>query len=165
MQLFEITNDFLTLINKVNDAEITEDDFLIQINELNGDFIEKANNICSYIKNIEAETEAIKKHLEIMTCKRKTLENRVDSLKNYVLTNMQKIGLTDFNDKKQLYTVKIKKNPPSVSILDESLINKDFIKEKITYDIDKKAILQHFKTTGETVAGVEIVTKNRLEIK
>lgn len=51
--------------------------------------------------------------------------------------------------------VSIAKNPMSVEITDETKIPKEFIKEKIEYTIDKKGLLDHFKSTGELIDGVK----------
>ena len=54
-------------------------------------------------------------------------------------------------------TVKIVKGRRSVAILNEALIPKDFLREKVTYAPDKKAIMAAMDDDGEVIEGTEIV--------
>ena len=67
--------------------------------------------------------------------------------------------------KKEAIIAKIVKNPPSVNILDDAIVPEEFKMMEVNVKIDKKAIMQHCKSTGEIIAGVEIVSKERLQIK
>ena len=74
--------------------------------------------------------------------------------------------MSEIKDRGGLYAAKIAKNPPSVNVVNADEISNEFVKVEQVSSIDKKAILQHFKATGEIVAGVEIITdKQRLSIK
>lgn len=65
-----------------------------------------------------------------------------------------------------LGTLSIAKNPISVEIINEDEIPSEFKQEVITTKIDKKAITDNFKTTGELIPGVQINTnKTSLRIK
>ena len=54
-------------------------------------------------------------------------------------------------------TVKVVKGRRSVAILNETLIPNKFMREKVTYAPDKKAIMAAMDDTGELVDGTEIV--------
>jgi len=54
-------------------------------------------------------------------------------------------------------TVKVVKGRRSVAILNEALIPKDYLREKVTYAPDKKAIMAAMDDGGEVVEGTEIV--------
>lgn len=164
MELYKITAEFNALIADFDGN--TDDEFLSKLNGLNADFQSKANNCISYALNLKAQAAAIKAHCDDLTAKRKTYEQRADKLLDYVLHNMKAVGLTEIKDSGGLYTAKVAKNPPSVNVLNADEISSEFVKVEQVSSIDKKAILQHFKATGEIVAGVEIVTdKQRLSIK
>ena len=54
----------------------------------------------------------------------------------------------------------IAKNPISVEVVNEAEIPSEYKKEIIETKIDKKAITDYFKETGEIVPGVNINTQN-----
>ena len=164
MKLYKITAEFQTLIADFDGN--SDDDFLDKLNSLNADFISKANDCINYALNLKSDAIAIKNHCDEMTQKRKTYEQRAEKLLDYVLHNMQAVGVSEIKDRGGLYVAKTAKNPPSVNILQPEKIPPEFKAVETVEKIDKKAILQHIKDTGEVVAGVEIVTdKQRLSIK
>jgi hypothetical protein len=63
------------------------------------------------------------------------------------------------------FTVAIRANPPSVEVLEPTLVPAEFIRTVTTMSVDKRAILELLKTTGEVPEGIEIVRKQRLEIR
>ena len=164
MELYKITVEFQSLIADFDGN--TDDEFLDKLNGLNADFMSKANDCINYALNLKSDAMTIKAHCEEMTAKRKTYEQRAEKLLDYVLRNMQAVGVSEIKDRGGLYAAKIAKNPPSVNVVNADEISNEFVKVEQVSSIDKKAILQHFKATGEIVAGVEIITdKQRLSIK
>ena len=95
---------------------------------------------------------------------RKSLESKLDKFKQYVKENMERLGITKMET--ELGTLSIAKNPLSVEIENEDEIPAEFKQEIVTIKIDKTAIKNHFKETGEVVSGVQIVDdKTSLRIK
>lgn len=164
MELYKITAEFQSLIADFDGN--SDDEFIDKLNSLNADFMSKANDCINYALNLKSDAMTIKAHCEEMTAKRKAYEQRAEKLLDYVLRNMQAVGVSEIKDMGGLYAAKIAKNPPSVNVLNADEISNEFVKIEQVSSIDKKAILQHFKATGEIVAGVEIITdKQRLSIK
>lgn len=164
MELYKITAEFQSLIADFDGN--SDDEFIDKLNGLNADFMSKSNDCINYALNLKSDAMTIKAHCEEMTSKRKTYEQRAERLLDYVLRNMQAVGVNEIKDRGGLYAAKIAKNPPSVNVVNADEISNEFVKVEQVSSIDKKAILQHFKETGEIVAGVEIITdKKRLSIK
>lgn len=164
LKLYEITAEFQALIADFDSEE--NGDIVGKLNALNADFQSKANDCIAYALNLKAQAAAIKAHCDDLTAKRKAYEQRAERLYDYVLHNMKAVGLNEIQDKGGLFTAKVAKNPPSVNVVNADLISSEFVKFEQVSSIDKKAILQHFKATGEVVAGVEICTnKERLNVK
>ena len=164
MKLYKITAEFQSLIADFDGN--SDDEFIDKLNGLNADFMSKANDCINYALNLKSDAMTIKAHCDELTVKRKSMWDRAERLLDYVLRNMQAVGVSEIKDRGGLYAAKIAKNPPSVEVLNADEISNEFVKVEQVSSIDKKAILQHFKATGEIVAGVEIITdKQRLSIK
>ena len=157
MKLYEISQDLHNALENADDEMLPE---LLQ------QFNDKANDLLRYCLNMRSDCEKIKEHCDTLTAKRKAIESRIDAIQLYILNEMQVNGIQSIKDKDGLFTAKIAKNPPSVQVVDENAVPPEFVQVETVKKIDKKAILQHAKDTGEIVAGVEIITdKQRLSIK
>ena len=161
LSLYEITNAFPTLMES---EEITEEDKNKIKAELTMLLQQKSQNIIGYIKNIELTINAMKEEEKRIAENRKSLESKLDKFKQYVKENMERLGITKMET--ELGTLSIAKNPLSVEIENEDEIRAEFKQEIVTIKIDKTAIKNHFKETGEVAAGVQIVDdKTSLRIK
>lgn len=157
MKLYEITQE---LHNALEFADVDV------LPELLQQFNDKANDLLRYTLNLRVDCDKIKEHCDTLTAKRKRIENKIDAIQAYVLNEMQVNGISSIKDKDGLFIAKLAKNPPSVQVVDETVIPPEFVQVETVKKIDKKAILQHAKDTGEIVAGCEIITdKQRLSIK
>ena len=95
---------------------------------------------------------------------RKTGEAKLEKFKQYVLENMERLGLSKIQT--ELGALSVSKNPMSVEIENEDEIPSEFKQEVVTTKIDKTAIKNHFKTTGEIIPGTKIIDdKMSLRIK
>ncbi len=164
LSLYKITNKFVELMDKAECGELTEEEY----NELGQDLAmqlqEKGSNIIGYTKNIELTINAMKEEEKRISDGRKTLENKLEKFKQYVKENMERLGITKMDT--ELGTLSVAKNPLSVEIESEELIPAEFKLEVVTTKIDKTAIKNHFRTTGEIVVGTKIVDdKTSLRIK
>ena len=63
------------------------------------------------------------------------------------------------------FTLAVRTNPPSVTVLEEMLVPADYIRTVTTTSVDKRAVLDAFKRTGEIPEGIDISRGTRLEIK
>ena len=121
----------------------------------------KAENIAKLIKTLEVDIAGFKEEEKRLSDRRKSLENRVKNLKEYLDGAMKLTSKTKFKGK--LFSFNIQKNAPGVSILDEKLIPKEYLIEQAPV-IDKKAILNDLKN-GEDIPGVEIKQTESLRIR
>ena len=119
---------------------------------------QKSQNTIGYVRNIELTIEAMKIEEKRISEQRKTLENRLTKFKEYVKECMEKGGFTKVET--ELGSLTIAKNPASVEIVNEDEIPSEFKQEVVTVKIDKTAIKNHFKETGEIPTGVNILTNN-----
>ena len=164
ISLYNITSKFVELINKANEGDLTEEEYNELENELALELQNKSANIIGYIKNSESLLEAMKAEEKRLSDIRKQGEIKLEKFYQYVKENMEKLGLVEIPT--ELGSLKITKNPMSVEIENEDEIPSEFKQEVITIKIDKTAIKNHFKETGEIVAGTRIINdKTSLRVK
>lgn len=161
LSLYEITNAFPALMEN---EEMTDEDKVKVEEELTLLLKEKSQNIIGYTKNIELTIEAMKNEEKRISDIRKTLENRLSKFKDYVKECMENAGIPKLDT--GLGTLSIAKSPISVEIVNEDEIPAEYKQIVQTIKVDKKAIADNFKSTGELIAGAIIHTDNtNLRIK
>lgn len=161
LSLYDIKNGFVQLIEK---DEISEQERALIKEELTNLLIEKSANIIGFTKNLELTIEAMKAEEKRISDNRKALENKLENYKQYVKECMEAMGAIKIET--TLGTLSVAKNPISVEIVNEDIIPNKYKAQVITTKVDKKAISDNFKSTGELIDGVNIITtKTSLRIK
>ena len=164
LSLYNITNKFVEIMDKAQEGELTEEEYSEVGNELALELQNKSSNIIGYIKNSESLLDAMKTEEKRLADIRKQGEKKLDKFYQYVKENMERLGLEEIPT--ELGKLKITKNPMSIEIENEDEIPSEFKKEVTTTQVDKTAIKNHFKDTGEIIPGIRIVdNKTSLRIK
>jgi len=159
-KLYEISNEYERAIDALVDDEKVD---LSQIEELKDVFDNKCINVAKYIKNLEIEQEAINNVIKNMSLREKRLLTQIDSLTTYLKFNIEKTGLID-PIKCPEFVIKLRNNPPSLVIDDESLIPDLYIITKEVKNFDKNAIKKDI-LDGFEVEGARVEHKKILVIK
>jgi len=158
MQLYKIN----TLIQNLSENEnFSEKDF----EELSLERSEKIQNISLLYKNLSAFQEAISAEIKNLTERKKTLQNKLDSIKNYLQNNLV-VG-EKFNESN--FSISWRKS--EAIEIDPILFNEvnfakdfpDLVKTKI--EVDKTKVKEMIKTTGVLPDGIELIQKQNLIIK
>ena len=153
MKLYEIDAEIMNLI----DDETGEILDTARFDELSGERDAKVENICLYIKNLEAEAEALKAEKDAFAQRQKVAENKMNSLKQFLSNYLEG---TSFKTTK--VNVSFRKSE-SLEISDVYKIPEDFLKYKEP-DVDKTALKQAIKA-GAEVEGASIIEKLNIQIK
>ena len=161
LSLYEITNAFPKLMES---EDITDEDKMKIKEELTMLLQQKSQNIIGYTKNVELTIEAMKTEEKRISEQRKRLEKRLMDFKDYVKECMENNQITKIET--GLGVLSIAKSPISVEVINEDEVPDEYKTEIKTIKIDKKAIADNFKSTGEIVAGTNILNNNtNLRIK
>lgn len=88
---------------------------------LEEEFNFKAENLAQYIKCLEAEAEDIDEEMKKLRARRDSRNRRIERLKNYLMENMEAVGITKIDMPKAKIT--IRKSTPGIKFDNE----KDFI--------------------------------------
>jgi len=157
--IYEISNDYLTLMNEIEQAEgeITpEMEAQLKINE--GELQSKSIAYLAVIKEREAFVTQIDEEIKRLTALKKRNNSLVDRLKENILNAVNLFGTieTQFNK------FSIRKSE-SVEVLDVNELPKEYKVVKVTEQADKKAIKEALKS-GKQIVGCSILTNSNLKI-
>lgn len=156
MTLYELDKaiaDFELIVNE--DGEVLNID---ELDELNLAREQKIEGISLWIKNLEAEKEAVKHEKDNFADREKRLGKKIDSLKGY---------LTYALDGQKFSTPKVAvsfRKSESVHITDEYLIPDEYKLFTVVKKPDKKTIKDALKN-GKEIMGCELLEKNNINIK
>lgn len=160
IKLYEIAENFKNIQALLEDETIPAEVIEAALQEIQGKFEDKAENIVNFIKSMEAEALAYREEEKRLAANRKALENKAESMKNYLFTNMKVMGYTTV--KTPLFKLNVKKNPASVVVDDLAIIPEDFL--VFTMEANKKKLAEKLKA-GEQVEGCHLEQKESLSIR
>lgn len=149
------------------DADIPEEVIRDTLEGLDGAIQVKATNVAMFVRNQELLADAIEAAAKSMKERAARVRRRSDSIRQYLLSNMVSAGITSVESAE--LSIKVKKNPPSVIVEDETVVPEQFKAlppppPPPAPRVDKKAVADAIKA-GETVPGCRLEQGNRLEIK
>lgn len=166
MNLYQIANQYQSILNQTFDPETGEvnNTAMEMLENVKDDINEKGVAVACYIKNMEAERDAIDSAKKAMADREKRLDKRMEYLKYYLKFNMEKCGITSISS--PYFEIKIKNNPVSVHIYDEASLPDEYFREKIvkTRSPDK-ALIKAAIESGTHLGAAGLVRETRLEIK
>lgn len=164
MNLYEITGDYLSLMDMMQDSDADEQILTDTLEGIEGEFEEKADAYAKIIRNLTADIDAIKTEEERLSSKRKSLENRIKWLKENLQRAMEITNKTKF--KTSLFSFGIQNNRPSVVI--DAVDMEDVPEEFLRYrdpEIDK-AKLKDAIDAGRDLSGIaHLETSKSLRIR
>lgn len=124
----------------------------------------KSTEVIGLEKNMEYVIEAMKQEEERIKNNRKSLENKLERYKEYIMVCMKMLDTSKMETPRG--TITMVTNPMSVEIVDEEKLPNKYKKQVIETKIDKDMIKRDFKNTGELIEGVNFITdKTSLRFK
>ena len=150
--LYELSAQLAVVQDEIiNDEGVISGELEKQLDTLLPAITEKAGNLGRWIRNLDGNIEAVESEITRLK-KRKEVNGHLQArLKAYLKDSMEKAGMDKIDT--GIMVLAIQKNPPSVELVDETMIPasyKDVIPEQ--YVISKKRILEALKA-GEEVKG------------
>lgn len=158
LSLYNITNNFVDLMDKVQDGTITEEEYNELGEELALELQKKSGNIAGYIQDRNALIDAIDVQIKRLQDYKKSEQNKIDKFKEYVKANMERLGIVKIET--ELGTLSVVKSPISIEVVDEEKIPDEYKDVVFTTKVNKKKIADNFKVTGELIDGVKIHSDN-----
>tara|TARA_R100000541_G_scaffold32551_1_gene41298 strand:+ start:32 stop:511 length:480 start_codon:yes stop_codon:yes gene_type:complete len=159
MKLYELTSE----LEQLEVMEIDEQTLNDTFESLSGEFNDKAIAVLKFTENMSSDIDELSAQIERLKKRKSAIENKRDSLRNYLLFNMEKSGITKIEC--PYFTVSIRRGVESVSIENQDSIPDEFITVIVTEKPDKKALAKDLKL-GREIPGVKLVRgNNTLTIK
>ena len=146
MNLFQINAEIEQLENAVEDGLLIDEETgelmtLEQaLDQLQMMKTEKVENIALFIRNLDAESVALKAEEERFAKRRKAAEAKSERLRAYLLSALTKEDGTTEKVKTTRVNVSVRLSGPSVVFTDESLLPMEFKIQKIEVKPDKASI-------------------------
>jgi hypothetical protein len=168
MKLYELSTQYAQFVDMLESAQMGESEAIdAEVIKDTLDAIEealeiKAENIALVLSELKATQQALEAEAKRLNERATMIGKQHDSLKQYLFSALELANKEKF--KTLRYSFTIKKNAPSVQVIDESLIPSEYIRIKIETAPDKKAIAEILKANGE-VAGCTLVQSRTLVIK
>lgn len=154
MKLYELTGEYIQLMQMLEDASAEDEAEIVAAMEaVTGDIEDKADAYARIMKNLQGDIDAIEQEEKRLYDRRTALKNRVDRLKTAIQNAMELTGTKKL--KTSIGNWSIQKNPLSVSAVDVEKVPARFLIEQPP-KVDRRAILEEFKQTGELLDGVTI---------
>lgn len=168
MKLYELSNEVQALdelynscvdeeTGEIKDAETLEElekGILIQLEN-------KGAGLVQYFRNTDTTLDTIDAEIKRLQGLKKSLKNKVDNFKSYIIFNMERMGVKKIETGLGTLSLRASK---SVDIYDEDLIDKKFVTQVIEEKISKTDLKKAIEA-GEEVQGARVVSKNSLQIK
>lgn len=167
MSLYDIDSKIIETIERgfAVDEETGEvidspEEVSAMLEELEFDRTTKIENIALYVKNLEALASSLKKEEEALAKRRKTKENRIERLKEYLTQSMVAANENGIETSKVCISFL---NRESV-ITDADKLPKKWLTRTVTFKPDKMAIKKAIKG-GLKVKGASLEVKTHIQIK
>lgn len=150
--LYELTDDYLNLLDMAQDPDCDLEVFKDTLEGLDYEIEDKADGYAKVIRELTARAEGLKAEIERLTNRKKAIETNIDNMKRSLENAMIITGKTKF--KTDLFSFGIQKNTPTV-IIDEQYIENIPEEYLIEQDpkIDKAKIKEDIKA-GKDLDGI-----------
>lgn len=161
--LYEISNQYQALMQQVLECEELSAEQLDALDNVSDNMEDKAKAVAAFIRNMEVDREAIEKAVFYMEERMGKLTKKIDSMREYLKSNLEKCNIKEV--KSPFFDIRVKQNPCSVRVLDETAIPPEYYREtvKVTRSLDKMQIVQKLKE-NIVIPGVILEKRTRLEI-
>lgn len=152
MTLYEITEEFLRLLELAEDPDTPPEVFQDTMEGLQGTLEDKCDGYGKVIRELEAFSTALGAEIGRMTARKKAADNSITRMKEALKTAFLTTGTTRI--KTDLFTISVQKNPAAV-VIDEQYLENIPEEYKIPQEpkIDRQKIKEDLKA-GKDLQGI-----------
>lgn len=167
MKLYEIANDYLALVEAIENEEIPEEAIADTLEAITAEFEDKADNIACLMKSLNAEALAIREEEKKLAKRRQQKERVAERLKEYLSDTLQRAGIASVETTRNKIT--FRKSEP-LDINDEVFFkwatdNGRFDLLSYSAPTANKTEIKKAIKNGTVIEGAEIRTVQNIQIK
>ena len=161
--LYELDKEYELALNNFKVDEETGEVFFNNelLEQLEGDYKQKVDNIACYIKDLQALSQSIKNEKANLDERLKANDKKIESLKNYLFVSLERREISKLETARNKLSFR---KSTSLIVEDEKLVPRKYINKVVTEKIDKKAITDVIKS-GKSVKGCYLQENYNLQIK
>lgn len=140
--LYDLTGEYLMLQEMLEDPDV--DPLVVQdtLDALDGDIEAKLDSCAAVKLQLEGDSAMLDKEIKRLQAKKKTVENNIKNLRNYMKLSMEAMGKEKVKTEKFSFTIKA--SAPKLVIDDENAIPEDYLIPQPS-QVDKKLLLKAVK--------------------
>lgn len=164
LALYQIADQYLQDMQMLQDRDLDDQTFADTLESLSGDLEVKATNVAMFIRNLETSAEAIKAAEKQMADRRKAIEAKTERMKEYLLENMVRTGITKIECPH--FKIAVRDNPESLIVDAAAVVPGEYFNQPPLPDpvLDKVRLKKDLQA-GVVVDGCTLERKKRIEIK
>lgn len=166
MKLYELTNDYLALLEAIDNDEIPEEAIADTLEAITACIEDKADNIACLLKNLDAECKAIKAEEERLAERRKAKEKSHERIKQYLSETLQRAGLDKVETARNRITFR---KSETVEVDEDAFITwaQTHRDDLLTYSAPKanKTEIKKALKGGAEIIGAELRINQNIQIK
>ena len=149
MTLYELTNEYQQLLLFAEDPDVDPQVIADTLEGLTGEIEDKADGYAKVIKQLDADTIALKAEIDRLTARKKTIENNIDRMKESLKNAMLLCDKPKF--KTNLFTFTVQKNPEKV-VLDSEVVPEEYLVQQEP-KVNKTLLKEDLKA-GKDLSGI-----------
>lgn len=161
ISLYELAAQYQRDLEMIQNSDIEEDQALELLESMQGAIQEKAKNVAMVIRNMETTSEAIQNAITDMTARRKSIDRKIEWMKNYLLENMERTGISKIES--PYFVIALRDNPESLIVESDAEIPPEYFKPQDP--VLDKAGLKKDMQLGVIVPGCRLERKKSVRIK
>jgi hypothetical protein len=143
MKLYEIANEYLALVEAIENEEIPEEAVADTLEAITAEIEDKADNIACLMKSLNAEALAIREEEKRLAKRRQAKERVAERCKEYLSDMLLKVGIDKM----------------------ETVRNKITFRKSEAVEVDEAAFINWAMTNRDDLLTYSAPTANKTEIK
>lgn len=153
LTLYKLTEAYQLLLE--TEADAGAGSFEEALLQLGGEINAKAESLAKVIRSLEAESDVIEAEIKRLREKKDSRDTRVMWIKNYLQRNMEAAGIERVNG--AMFSVALQASPPSCQVEDPASVPAVYqVVAPATIRVDNRAIIAHWKASGQQVPGAVV---------
>ena len=146
--LYSLASEYLDVLALLEDPDADAAALEQHLDDIAGLLTQKADNIIALVQQFEGMSALRKQEADRMRELAAADQRNADRLRDYLLRHMREPGSEKIDTAR--FKISVRTNPPSVSLLEQMLVPEEFMRTVTTVSVDKRAVLEHFKSTGRS---------------